>query len=221
VRSIPYIAPLFSGSSREGPKDEPAGFRPAVVDPGLDYGTSKSAVSPVSESDLSRLEQSAGWTAADAGVLARHADLFRAKAESMVDSWRAVIGSQPPLSQWFAGPDGVPDDEYKASVKRRFVQWVIDVALRPHDRDWLNYQHEIGLRHTPAKKNVTDGSQTPSLVPFRYLLSFIPVVLPVRRFFAGVIQDESELKRLEDAWTRAVLLHVTLWSRAYVMEGLW
>ena len=121
--------------------------------PGYDYGTPNSALSPVSESDLEQLEQAAGWTAKDAAVLVRHADLFRAKAESMVDSWRAVIGSQPHLSQWFVGPDGKLDDEYKASVKRRFVQWVIDVAVRPHDRDWLNYQQEIGLRHTPAKKN--------------------------------------------------------------------
>jgi hypothetical protein len=148
--------------------------------PGYDYGTPTSAISPVSESDLSQLEQTAGWTGADAGVLAQHADLFRAKAESMVDSWRAVIGSQLHLSRWIIKPDGTPDDEYKASVKRRFVQWVIDVAVRPHDRDWLNYQHEIGLRHTPAKKNITDGAQTPALVPFRYLLWFIPVVLPIR-----------------------------------------
>ncbi len=116
------------------------GFTAPSSIPGYDYGTPKSSISPVSESDMSRLEQSAGWTAADAGVLARHADLFRIKAESMVDSWRAVIGSQPHLSQWFARPDGAPDDDYKASVKRRFVQWIIDVALRPHDRDWLDYQ---------------------------------------------------------------------------------
>jgi hypothetical protein len=95
------------------------------------------------------------------------------------------------------------------------------VALRPHDRDWLNYQQEIGLRHTPAKKNRTDGTQTPSLVPFRYLLGFIPVVLPIRRFFIDAIQDEAELKRLEEAWTKAVLLHLTLWSRAYTEENLW
>jgi hypothetical protein len=139
----------------------------------------------------------------------------------MVDLWRSVIGSQPHLSQWFVGPDGKPDDEYKASVKRRFVQWVIDAAVRPHDRDWLNYQQEIGLRHTPAKKNKTDGAHTPPLVPFRYLLGFIPVVLPIREFFTDAIQDEAELKRLEDAWTKAVLLHVTLWSRAYVAEDLW
>jgi hypothetical protein len=189
--------------------------------PGYDYGTPKSAISPVSERELSQLEQTAGWTAEDAGVLARHAELFRAKAESMVDSWRAVIGSQPHLSRWFVKPDGKPDDEYKASVKRRFVQWVIEVALRPHDRDWLNYQQEIGLRHTPAKKNRTDSAQTPPLVPFRYLLGFIPVVLPIRGFFTDAIQDEAELKRLEDAWTKAVLLHVTLWSRAYTAEDLW
>jgi hypothetical protein len=189
--------------------------------PGYDYGTPRCALSPVSESDLSQLEQTAGWTAADADVLARHADLFRAKAESMVDSWRAVIGSQSHLSHWFVKPDGVPDDDYKASIKRRFVQWVIDIALRPHDRDWLNYQHEIGLRHTPAKKNRTDGAHTPPLVPFRYLLGFIPVVIPIRGVFTGAIQDEAELKRLEAAWTKAVLLHVTLWSRAYMAEDLW
>jgi hypothetical protein len=198
--------------------------RPAPIAPssihGYDYGTLDSAMSPVSESELFELEQTAGWTAADAAVLKRHDDLFRAKAESMVDSWRAVIGSQSHLSHWFAKPDGAPDDAYKTNVKRRFVQWVIDVALRPHDRDWLNYQQEIGLRHTPARKNRTDGTQTPSLVPFRYLLGFIPVVLPIRRFFIDAIQDEAELKRLEEVWTKAVLLHLTLWSRAYTEENL-
>ncbi|MGA2889225.1 MAG: protoglobin domain-containing protein [Terracidiphilus sp.] len=189
--------------------------------PGYDYGTPRSAFSPVSKSDLSELEQAAGWTAEDVDVLVRHAELFRAKAETMVDSWRAVIGSQPHLSHWFVKPDGKPDDEYKASVKRRFVQWVIDVAVRPHDRDWLNYQHEIGFRHTPAKKNKTDGAHTPPLVPFRFLLGFIPVVLAIRAFFTDVIQDKAELKKLEDAWIKAVLLHITLWSRAYVTEDLW
>jgi Protoglobin len=194
---------------------------PASAIPGYDYGTSQSATTPVSDNDLAQLEQTAGWTAADTEVLSRCAGLFQAKAESMVDSWRAVIGSQPHLAHWFAKPDGKPDDEYKARVKGRFVQWVVDVALRPHDRDWLNYQQEIGLRHTPAKKNKTDGTHTPPVVPFRYLLGFVPVVLPIRKFFADAIQDETELKRLEDAWTKAVLLHVTLWSRPFVMEDLW
>lgn len=189
--------------------------------PGYNYGKPESAVSPVSEEELSQLEQTAGWTSDDAAVLARHADLFREKAEQMVDSWRAVIGSQPHLARWSFKPDGTPDDAYKASVKRRFVQWVVDVALRPHDRDWLNYQQEIGLRHTPAKKNITDGAHTLPVVPFRYLLGFIPFVLPIQTFFAGSIQDGNELRSLQDAWTKAVLLHVALWSRAYVDAELW
>jgi hypothetical protein len=198
----------------------PGNTEPSSIS-GYDYGTPESAVSPVSETELSQLEQTVGWTATDAEVLARHADVFRARAESMVDSWRAVIGAQPHLSRWFVKPNGASDDAYKASVKRRFVQWVIDVALRPHDREWLNYQQEIGLRHTPAKKNKTDGAHTPPVVPFRYLLGFVPMVLPVRQFFADAIRDEPELKRLEGAWIRAVLLHLTLWSRPYVIEDLW
>lgn len=178
-------------------------------------------MSPVSEIELAQLEQTVGWTAEDAAVLAHHADLFRAKAEAMIDSWRAVIGSQPHLAHSFAKPDGEPDNEYRARVKRRFVQWVADVAVRPHDRDWLNYQHEIGLRHTPVKKNKTDGTHTPSVVPFRYLLVFVPVVLPVRGFFTSAIKTEQELKKLEDAWTKAVVLHTALWSRAYVSTELW
>lgn len=93
--------------------------------------------------------------------------------------------------------------------------------MRPHDRAWLNYQHEIGLRHTPAKKNKTDGSETPPVVPFRYLLAFVPVVLPIRQFFSADISDEDDLNRLQDAWAKAMLLHITLWSRAYTKDDLW
>jgi hypothetical protein len=196
-----------------------AAIQPEI--PGYEFGTRKSAVSPVSEEDLRLLEQTVGWSESDSSVLQKHADLIRHQAEHMVDSWRSVIGEQPHLAKWFFGPDGKADDEYKARVKRRFVQWVTDVALRKHDRDWLNYQEEIGLRHTPAKKNVTDGSQTPPIVPLRYLLGFIPVVLPIRKFFASVIQNEAELKNLEDAWAKAVLLHITLWSRPYASHDLW
>ncbi len=189
--------------------------------PGYTFGTRESAVSPLSDEDLRQLEETVGWSDADASVLEEHAGLFREHAEHMVDSWRAVIAGQPHLAQWFIAPDGKPDDQYKAQVKRRFVQWVIDVALRPHDRDWLNYQEEIGLRHTPAKKNATDARHTPPLVPLRFLLGFVPVVLPIGSFFAAKIQDEMELKKLGEAWTKAVILHVTLWSRPYAATGLW
>lgn len=199
--------------------ETPRPLQPEI--PGYEFGASGSARSPVSAEDLRLLEQTVGWSEKDSGVLRKHAGLFREQAERMVDAWRSVIAAQPHLAQWFMGPDGQPDDDYKARVKRRFMQWVIDVAVRDHNRDWLNYQEEIGLRHTPAKKNATDRKQTPAFVPLRYLLGFIPVVLPIREFFAGHVQGETELQKLQDAWTKAVLLHVTLWSRAYTAPDLW
>jgi len=189
--------------------------------PGYEFGTQRSAVSPVSEEDLGLLEQTAGWSESDAAILRKHAHLFREQAEHMVDRWRTTIAAQPHLAQWFFAPDGKADEDYKARVKRRFVQWVMDVATRDHDREWLNYQEEIGLRHTPAKKNTTDQKMTPPLVPLRYVLAFVPIVLPIRPFFQNMLQEEAELKKLQDAWTKAVLLHVALWSRPYVAPGLW
>jgi hypothetical protein len=188
---------------------------------GYDFGSANSARSPVSAEELLQLEQTLGWTTNEAQLLRKHAPLFAAQAGKMVDSWRAIIGTQPHLAKWFLAPNGKPDDEYKAAVKKRFVQWVKDVAIRPHDQAWLDYQEEIGLRHTPDKKNRTDRRQTPPLVPLRYLLAFVPVVTPVRHFFEGAITDRMELDAIERAWTRAVHLHVTLWTRPYSRDGLW
>lgn len=189
---------------------------------GYDYGRPNAARSPVSLEELRQLEEAAGWTAEDAKILQTHGSIFRQHAEQMVESWRAVIGSQPHLAQWFFGPGGKPDEEYKAKVKRRFVQWVVDACLRPHDQAWLDYQEEIGLRHTPAKKNKTDGVETPPLVPLRYLIAFGPVVTQTsRKFFVDAGVEEGELQKLADAWSKAVQLHITLWARPYAREGLW
>jgi hypothetical protein len=194
---------------------------PAPEIPGYSFGVAGTAQSPVSIEDLERLEQTIGWTAEDARLLERYAPLFQRHAEKMVDAWRAVIGRQPHLAQWFFAPDGNPDEEYKVRVKGRFVQWVVDVATRPHDRAWLDYQEEIGLRHTPAKKNRTDGRHTPPLVPLRYLLGFLTVATDIRSFLESEISNPGELRAVEIAWTKAVHLHIVLWTRPYVTDGLW
>jgi hypothetical protein len=138
----------------------------------------------------------------------------------MVDLWRAVIGSQPHLAKWFFGPVGNRDDDYAGRVKPRFVRWVIDVVSRPHDQAWLDHQEEIGLCHTPQKKNDTDHRQTTPLVPLRYRLACIPQVRPgAPKFFVDSGVEGEELTRLEDSWTKAVLLHVTFWTRPYTREG--
>ncbi len=189
--------------------------------PGYDYGQ-RVAHSPVSLEDLRQIEMAAGWSDADARVLQAHGEIFRDKAEQMVDAWRAVIGKHQHLAKWFFGPDGKPDENYKASVKRRFVQWVTDSCFRPHDQAWLDYQEEIGLRHTPEKKNRTDHAQTAPVVPLRFLLAFVAIVTATsRRFFVESGISGDELVRLEQAWAKTVQLHVTLWARPYTREGLW
>jgi hypothetical protein len=190
--------------------------------PGYDYGAPASAKSPVSRQELLEIEQTIGWTDEDAKILRQHQHIFVQHAEQMVDAWRSIISSQPHLLKWFVGPDGQKDEEYAAKVKPRFVQWVIDACQRPHDQEWLNYQEEIGLRHTPAKKNLTDHRETPPLVPLRFLLAFVPLVIAGPRqvlIRAGLCNEE--LRKIEQAWAKTVQIHLILWSGPYAKENLW
>lgn len=190
--------------------------------PGYDYGHPELTHSPVSIDELRQIESTIGWSDEDTDVLRRHAEIFRSNAERMVDAWRALIGAQPHLAAWFVGPDGHRDEKYAAQVKKRFVQWVVDACVRPHDQAWLDYQEEIGLRHTPEKKNRTDDAQTPPLVPLRYVIAFgAAMATATRPFFVEAGIRDSELQKLEDAWLKAIQLHITLWSRAYIKDGLW
>lgn len=189
---------------------------------GYEYGRPTVAHSPVSLQELRAIEQTIGWNAEDAEVLRRHQEIFIRHAEQMVDSWRAVIGAQPHLVKWFFAPNGQKDEEYAARVKPRFVQWVVDVCVRSHDQAWLDYQEEIGLRHTPQKKNQTDHRDTPPVVPLRYLLAFIPLVaFGARKFLVDAGLPSDEVATIEKAWMKAVHLHLTLWTRPYAKEDLW
>lgn len=195
--------------------------RPIAI-PGYDYATAQAAHSPLTLDDLRALEQTVGWRAEDAAALEMAATVLSDQAEAMVDSWRAQIGAQPHLSKWFVGPDGKPDDAYKAAVKKRFVQWVVDTCTRPRDQAWLDYQEEIGLRHTPAKKNATERAHTPDRVPLRYLIAFTaPVIVGAKGFLAAKGHSAEDVERMHAAWTKSVLLQVALWSRPYLSNGLW
>ncbi|MGI8958562.1 MAG: protoglobin domain-containing protein [Bryobacteraceae bacterium] len=190
--------------------------------PGYDYGRETVSDSTVTMDELQQLEQTVGWTDEDASWLRVAAETLVPQSEQIVDAWRAAIARQPHLSAWFLKTDGTPDEAYKAAVKRRFVQWISDLCLRPHDHDWLNYQEEIGLRHTPVKKNQTDRGQTPPLVPLRYTIAFASVVITsIRPFLDSSGKSEHDLQSIQAAWARAVLLSIALWSRPYTSPGLW
>ena len=187
---------------------------------GYDYG--RVAHSPLTLEELEELKKTADFTPEDQRYLALAGETLTPRAEAMVDAWRARIGRQPHLAKWFFRPDGKADDRYKAAVKARFVQWVIDLCTRPFDQAWLDYQEEIALRHTPEKKNATDRAQTAPIVPLRYVSAFTAVVVTTaKEFLAQSGARPEEVDRMHAAWTKAVLLSVTLWSRPYTKDGWW
>ena len=190
--------------------------------PGYDYGTSRAALSPVNLEELARLKAAADFTEEDERYLRMAGEVLSDQAEAMVNAWRERIGAQKPLASVFKGPDGKPDEHYKAAVKPRFVQWVIDLCTRPFDQTWLDYQEEIALRHLPAKKNKTDHADTPPLVPLRYLLTFVaPVVIAPKELLGKKGHSAAQIEKMHRAWTKAVLLTIALWARPYTQDGYW
>jgi hypothetical protein len=188
---------------------------------GYDFGALHVGRSPVTLSELDELQRTLGWTSEDERWLAQAAPVLTHHAQDLVNTWRAQIGKMPFLSRWFGEP-GEATDSYRAAVKKRFVQWIIDTCTRPRDQAWLDYAEEIGLRHTPRKKNTTDAAQGPSLVPLRYVIAFAwPVLSAVRPLLAAEGIPAADVDAMEAAWSKAVLLQIALWSRAFVHEGWW
>lgn len=168
------------------------------------------------------MEAASGFDDEARAWLQRASTILAPRAEELVDKWRSVTAAHPDMARVFFGPDGQPDEGYKAAVKKRFVQWVIDACERPHDRAWLAYQEEVGKRQTPDKKNQTDHAQTPSVVPLRYLIAFSAIIwTTLRPFLEGGGCNTSEIQSIQDAWTKSMLLHLALWSRPYVANCVW
>src|SRR5205814_8990328 len=126
------------------------------------------------------------------------------------------------LPLWVSRSNGKPYDAYKVAVRTRFVQWLVYLCTKPFDQSWLDKQQEIGLRHTLEKKNATDVRPTPPLVPLRYLLAFVvPVLSSVQTYLVRAAASPREAERMRIAWTKAVILSITLWSAPYAKDGLW
>jgi len=189
---------------------------------GYDYGSERVAPSRVTLEELRELEQAAGLTEDDRRYLRLAGEVLSDQAEAMVDAWRARFLHQEELARWFYDPDGKADERYKAAIKPRFVRWVIDSCTRPYDQAWLDYQNEIGRRHTPERKNATDRAQTPALVPLRYVVAFAAVVITTaKEFLARKGHSPEDVERMHAAWTRSVMLSISLWSRPYAKQGWW
>lgn len=193
----------------------------ATAIPGYTHGTAAVARSPVTLADFERMQKSVLFGEEDIKYLRLSYDILKDQVEAILDVWYGFVGSTPHLLASFSDArDGRPLSDYLEAVRRRFGQWILDTARAEYDQAWLDYQHEIGLRHHRAKKNRTDGATSTEIVPFRDLFLLIfPVTFTLKPFLAKKGHAAEEVEKMYAAWVKSCLLQVTLWSYPYVKEG--
>jgi Protoglobin len=188
--------------------------------PGYTYGTDTLASSPVSLQELELLKATVLLGNDDLAALRRSGDLLAPRIEEILDVWYGFVGANPHLLAAFSDPDGQPDQAYLAAVRRRFGRWILDTARADYDQAWLDYQHEIGLRHHRSGKNRTDGARAADHIPLRYVLALlVPITTTLKPFLAEGGATPDGVEAMHQAWVKAVLLQVILWSHPYIRDG--
>lgn len=188
--------------------------------PGYTHGAAEVPRSPVTLAEFEEMKKAALFGDEDVNALRQSYDILKDQVEAILDVWYGFIGGNAHLVATFAGADGKPDAGYLAAVRKRFGQWVLDTARAEYDQKWLDYQHEIALRHHRTKKNRTDGVAAAEVVPFRYLFPVIfPVTHTLKPFLAKKGHSAEEVEKMHAAWVKSCLMQVTLWSRPYVKDG--
>lgn len=195
----------------------------ASTTPGYARGEAAVARSPVTLDELELLKRTVSFGPDDERALRRAGEVLADQVEDVLDVWYGFVGSNPHLVRYFSDAEGKPIPEYLARVRGRFARWIRDLCERPYDQTWLDYQEEIALRHTAAKKNLTDGVVgAPAEVPLRYIVAFVhPVTATVREFLARRGDSPEEVEAMHQAWFKAVTISIALWTRPYAREGSW
>lgn len=185
--------------------------------PGYTYGSSASARSPLNMQDLENLKKAVLFTAEDEKYLRLAGQVLADQIEDVLDVWYGFVASHPHLVYYFTDGKGNANVEYLNAVRKRFGQWILDTCNRPYDQAWLNYAHEIGLRHHRMKKNKTDGVRSVPNISFRYVVAFIyPITATIKPFLAKKGHSADEVEKMHQTWFKSVVMQVALWSAAYV-----
>ena len=167
--------------------------------------------------DLERLKISAGFTLEDARYLRLAGEVLADQTRQVVEHWRSeIIAAIPHLARHSRTLEGEPIPEYLAKSNLRFQQWIMDACLRPYDQDWLDYQHEIALRHTAAKKNQVDGVRSTLYVPLPDVIAFVAVMNEtIKPYLAAKRSSVEEVDGMHRAWCKSIQLQLALWSITY------
>ena len=184
---------------------------------GYTYGSSSVARSPLTVKDLENLKKAMLFTEEDEKYLRMAGQVLADQIENVLDVWYGFVASHPHLVYYFTDGKGNANVEYLNAVRKRFGQWILDSCNRPYDQAWLNYAHEIGLRHHRTKKNKTDGVQSVPNISFRYMVAFIyPITATIKPFLAKKGHNAEDVEKMHWAWFKSVVMQVALWSAAYV-----
>lgn len=189
--------------------------------PGYTYGSAAVSRSPLTLEEFELMKKTVLFGDEDAKYLRLSHDVLKDQVESILDVWYGFVGANPHLLASFVSKDnGKPIGDYLDAVRKRFGQWILDTARAEYDQAWLDYQHEIGLRHHRTKKNTTDSAPSSAHIPFRDLFPLVfPITFTLRPFLAKGNQSAEELEKMYHAWLKSCLLQVTLWSYPYVQQG--
>lgn len=186
---------------------------------GYDYGKTTLAKSPVRLEDLTLLKKTLLWSDDDDRYLKMAGDVLKDKINDVLDLWYGYVVSNEHLVYYFT-KDGQPNADYLNAVRVRFGRWIMDLCAKPYDQDWLNYQHEIALRHHSTKKNKTDGVDAVPIIHYRYMVAFIyPIAATIKSFLGKKGHPQSDIEGMHNAWFKAVTLTVILWTYPYINKG--
>jgi len=189
--------------------------------PGYRYGDAALPRSPVSLQDLELLKQALLFSQEDEAYLRRAGRILVPQIEDVLDVWYGFVGSHPHLIHYFSNKHtGQPDLDYLARVRVRFGKWIEDTTAANFDQAWLDWQHEIGVRHHVTGKNKADDAPSVDHIHLRYVIAFIvPISATVKPFLANSDASPEEVEKMHAAWTKAVTLQVILWSHPYIRDG--
>jgi hypothetical protein len=188
---------------------------------GYRYGDPSLPAAPISAEQFGWLEEAVLLGDDDIAALRRSGPILEPHIDEILDVWYGFVGAKPfLLAQFSDRGTGAPIPEYLDRVRARFSQWILDTAAAEYDDAWLRWQFEIGRRHHRVGKNRTDGANASALVPMSHMILLAqPIVDTLRPFLESGGDDRDTVDAMQNAWRKAVLLQVTLWSYPYVLEG--
>ena len=156
----------------------------------------------------------AGFADEDRKYLQMAGEVLADQTRAIVRHWRRAISVG--ISN-LAQHEGGAIPEYLAKSNLRFEQWILETCLRPYDQDWLDYQEEIALRQSPARKKRVHATRSGDYVPLSEAIAFTTAMNDTIKPYLGVKgHSEEQVERMHQAWCKSVQMQLALWARAYM-----